>query len=300
MVGISLLRSRYVQNNTACFICGPFALRRFSRCRTNDDLGSRRRKGTHQLIQRDIRCSPFNLGYARLTRVHPLAKFLLGHVDRLSLQTNCPSERDSCVKQLALVRTHTQKISGIADFPASRFNRFAFCSIHQLAFHSRLLFLCCLYGCIVLFQSLLAPLDDFVRYFSCFLRVDLQDENRVRVNAIHDAPIVLSIPNSKRTAPCTHVGQRFRLWHAQSLAFLEQSKEHSGFLSCLGCEWRCLDLSMKPNQRLSSCFVVLDLLRLGHYPYAPCLPTPVYIGYDISSSEKNLGLNGIFRLGGVT
>ena len=44
---------------------------------------------------------------------------------------------------------------------------------------------------------------------------------------------------------------------------------------------------MKPNQRLSSGFVVLDLLRLGHYPFAACLPTKVYIGYGISSSEKN-------------
>ena len=53
---------------------------------------------------------------------------------------------------------------------------------------------------------------------------------------------------------------------------------------------------MKPNQRLSSCFVVLALLRLGHYPIAPYLPTKVYIGYGISSSEKNFVEGEFFAL----
>ena len=53
---------------------------------------------------------------------------------------------------------------------------------------------------------------------------------------------------------------------------------------------------MKPNQRLSSGFVVLALLRLGHYPFAPYLPTKVYIGYGISSSEKNFVEGEFFAL----
>lgn len=289
-----LFRSRYLQNNIGGFFSCTFSLDSFSCCRTNDDLCSRRCKRTHQLIQGNIRRRLFNFCYAGLAGFQLNAKLFLGHIDRLSLLTNCLSERETCVKQLALFRTHTQEICGITNLPASSFNCFTLSCIHQITFHLGLLLLFLRdrpYGVIILLQSLLASIDHFLRNLLCFLGVNLYDQNRIRVNSIHDPPILFRIPNSECSTSCSDYRQGFRLRHGQLHSPLERSEKHSSLLPSLRCERRRLNFAVKPNQIRVD---VSSLFRFGHDACVPCFSFKVYIGCGISSSEKNGGNFGIF------
>lgn len=296
----ALLRTSHFQDNEASPSCRWRFLCRFSRRRSNDDLASRCRQGANQLIERNVRSGPFDLGDTGLTRSQFFTKLLLRHMDSLALQANRPREFDACIEQLPLFRGHFQKIRGITDFPASHFNRLTFCGIHKLGFRSRLSMFCGLDCRIVLLQSLLTPCDDFIWNLSCLFRIDLQDQDRVGVNAIHDPPVMQGISNSKRSAPWPHIGQWFRLRHTQTLTFLKHLKKHSRFLSSLGREWRCLDLSAQPNQGFPRWFVTLVLFRFGHTPHLHCFLSQVYIGYGIQSSDKNWGLGEVCRFGSTT
>ena len=66
--GHNLLRACHFQNDNAWLGCRTLTLRGLSRRGSNDDLASRCRKGTHQLIERNVRCSSFDIGFIRFER----------------------------------------------------------------------------------------------------------------------------------------------------------------------------------------------------------------------------------------
>ncbi|AMV32091.1 hypothetical protein VN12_08205 [Pirellula sp. SH-Sr6A] len=138
---IHLIRCLHLQDNATCAFRSTLSLRNFASVRTNNDFSSCSCESTHQLIQRYIRCSPFNLCYTGLARFHLGTKFLLRHFNRLALQANCPSKRYASIQKLSFFNAHLEEIRSIANFPACCLNRLTLFCIHQITFCFGLLLL---------------------------------------------------------------------------------------------------------------------------------------------------------------
>jgi hypothetical protein len=103
---------------------------------------------------------------------------------------------------------------------------------------------------VVLPQPADARVNDGLRRCACLLRKDLQDHHGVRVEPVDDSPVSPCVTDPQLVTTKTHDRHRPRVWHANRLPLLQQTKEITGLDPGRLGKGRRFDLSVEPDERL--------------------------------------------------
>jgi hypothetical protein len=95
-----------------------------------------------------------------------------------------------------------------------------------------------------------ARVNDRLRRRPCLLAEDLQNHHGVGVEPVHDSPVSSGVTDSQFVTARSHNGHRPRPRHPDRLPLLQQTKQITGLDPGRLGEWRRLDLSVKPYERL--------------------------------------------------
>src|SRR5439155_65140 len=117
-------------------------------------------------------------------------------------------------------------------------------------------------GPIVRLETPLAALDHVPRGLLGLLLEDITDHDRVHVDPVDDPPLVLLISDSQLMAAFPDGRHRPRIRQGQRLALLDSSQQNARFDPRLLRERWCLDLAVKPCERL--------IQPLGHPRFMLC------------------------------
>src|SRR6056297_275372 len=103
---------------------------------------------------------------------------------------------------------------------------------------------------VVLLETSLAGLDDFIRRRRSFLAEDIADNDRVDICSVDNSPGRSIVGNPKFVAAPADSGHGTRVWKAQFIAPLKLPEQEAGFNSCRWSERRRFYFAAQPNQRL--------------------------------------------------